>query len=127
MLSDDAIRSQVQRVLDHQLDLEDFEDWLVSQSWDIHKNSSGPAVRLAFAIELRLAEHAQGHLDRRELFRELSELIQAGAAATSTTTSSSASILQQSMAVSFSVFPVRGTGVSLPSGELGDLRVTLVA
>lgn len=51
--------------------LNEFEDWLVVQSWNMHRDSDAAARRLAGAIELRLAEYSDGHLTDEGLEREL--------------------------------------------------------
>src|SRR5207253_2856861 len=52
-----------------------FEDWLVQRSWNMHADSTEAAQRLASAIELRLAEHSSGHLDEAALRQELLPLV----------------------------------------------------
>jgi hypothetical protein len=49
--------------------LDEFEDWLVAQSWDAHKNSGPATLDLIGDLELRLAEFHGGHWDEAELQR----------------------------------------------------------
>jgi hypothetical protein len=60
-------------------DLEDFEDWLVQRSWNMHRDSGPAAQELAAAIELALAEHSSNHLSPEELRRELLRLMDVNA------------------------------------------------
>lgn len=74
MLAYDQLRSQLIRFLDKDLSLDDFEDWFVQATWNMHQDSGFLAQRLAYAIELRLAEHTSGHLSDDQLRQELSVL-----------------------------------------------------
>ncbi len=69
------LRNQLIRFLSKELPFDDFEDWLVQKSWNIHQNPDLVAQRLAYAVELRLAEYDSGHLLESDLRRELSELV----------------------------------------------------
>ena len=71
MISESQIREKLGRYLRRDLSLDQFEDWLVQQSWNMHKDSSDPAQKLASAVELRLAEHSSGHMDEPALRDEL--------------------------------------------------------
>src|ERR1700730_13404916 len=71
MIAESKIREKLGRYLRKDLSLEQFEDWIAEQSWNMHKDSSEAAQKLASAIELRLAEHSSGHLDEPALQEEL--------------------------------------------------------
>ncbi len=71
MLKDSEIRDRLASFLEGKLSQDDFEDWLVQNTWNMHKDADEAAVKLAHAIELRLAEHSSGHLTDDELRREL--------------------------------------------------------
>lgn len=71
MIAESQIRRELGRYLRRELSLERLEDWLAQQSWNMHKDSSEAAQKLASAIELRLAEHSSGHLDEPALREEL--------------------------------------------------------
>ena len=71
MISDSQIREKIGRYLRRDLSLDQFEDWIAQQSWNMHKDSSVSAQKLASAVELRLAEHSSGHLDESALREEL--------------------------------------------------------
>jgi hypothetical protein len=57
-----------------ELSLDEFEDWLVQQSWDMHLDSTVETQRLVGAIELALSEHAKEDISARELHDRLVSL-----------------------------------------------------
>ena len=71
MIAESQIREKLVRYLRRDSSLEQFEDWIAQQSWNMHKDSSEAAQKLASAIELRLAEHSAGHLNEPALREEL--------------------------------------------------------
>lgn len=71
MISEAQIREKLGRYLRHDLSLDLFEDWLAQQSWNMHKDSSEAAQKLASAIELRLGEYSSGHLEEASLREDL--------------------------------------------------------
>ncbi|MBI4460470.1 MAG: hypothetical protein HY648_10490 [Acidobacteria bacterium] len=78
MLSLDQIRKQLQEYLAQRISLDQFEDWLVSASWNMHKHADKDAQHLVGAIELRLAEYSRGHLGDSELKYELGMILAYG-------------------------------------------------
>jgi hypothetical protein len=80
MLSLAAVRQQIQRYVENSVSLDDFEDWVVSSSWNMHKaeDADKEAERLVAAVELRLAEHSSGHLDESDLKREFQVILTHG-------------------------------------------------
>lgn len=54
--------------------LDEFEDWLVSNSWNVHQASSENVQRLVFEIESRLSEHSGGYVEEDVLRRALARL-----------------------------------------------------
>lgn len=75
MLAESEIRDRLARYLAKEIPLEEFEDWFVQQSWNMHQGSPEAAQMLASAIELRLAEHSSGHLTEEELQQELRSFV----------------------------------------------------
>ena len=71
MLSSVQVLEQVQKYLAGAIALDALEDWLVSSSWNMHQHADRDVQELVGAIELRLAEHSQGHLDDSDLEEEL--------------------------------------------------------
>lgn len=59
------------------ISLDDFEEWLTSASWNMHKDSqpeSGEVRRMVGKIELALAEYDDGRKSESQLFSELDNL-----------------------------------------------------
>jgi len=75
MITESQIRDKLFDYLTREITLNDFEDWLVFQSWNMHHDSDDAAQRLVGAIELRLAEYSDDHLSDDALERELKGLI----------------------------------------------------
>ena len=71
MIAENQIRERLIRYLRGETSLDQFEDWLVQRSWNMHRDSDEAAQKLAAAIDLRLAEHSSGHLDESALRDEL--------------------------------------------------------
>ena len=74
MISEAQIREKVWLLLESKIDLDAFEDWLAQSSWNIHAGGEPRAKQLAYAIELRLAEHSSEHLPYSDLLREIASL-----------------------------------------------------
>jgi hypothetical protein len=55
-------------------DLEEFEDWLAQESWNMHRDSDQRAQSLVGKIELALAEYSNGHVSESELRQQLRNL-----------------------------------------------------
>jgi hypothetical protein len=75
MIADYQIRQWLARYLHRVISLDQFEDWLVQRSWNMHLDSDESAQKLAAAIELRLAEHSSGHLDEDRLRHEMTPFL----------------------------------------------------
>lgn len=75
MITESQIRERLFAYLIRASTLNAFEDWLVSQSWNMHLDSDDAAQSLVGAIELRLAEYSDDDLDDDALERELKGLI----------------------------------------------------
>jgi len=71
MIYASQVRDQLAKYLDDQVSLDDFEDWLVQNSWNMHRDSDQQARDLVAQIELALSEHSSGHLDVDELRTKL--------------------------------------------------------
>lgn len=71
MIQESEIRAQLVKYLANEMSLDDFEDWFAQHSWNMHKDSTLGAQRLASAIEIRLAEHSSNHLSEEQLREQL--------------------------------------------------------
>ena len=74
MVSIELIREHVDQLLAHNCSLDEFEDWLVGASWNMHKNADSEVQQLVGFLELHLAEYSAGHLDYSDLIVELRTL-----------------------------------------------------
>jgi len=74
MIHESEIREWLADFLNGYETLDDFEDWLVSTSWNAHLDSTEAAQDLAASIELALMEHSKGHLSDDALVKELESL-----------------------------------------------------
>ncbi len=74
MLAYAELRNELVRLAAEEVSLDSFEDWFVQHSWNMHKDSDLLAQRLAYAIELLLAEHDNGQLSERDFRKELVHL-----------------------------------------------------
>jgi hypothetical protein len=77
MVSPSQIRAYVAMLIDREIGLNAFEDWFVSNTWNIHRWGSKAAEVLTFAIEESLSEYSSGHISEQQLCRELSDIIYA--------------------------------------------------
>jgi hypothetical protein len=75
MITKSEIREELFRYLARQITLNEFEDWLVVHSWNMHQDSDQAARGLVGAIELRLSEYSADHLNDEGLERELQGLL----------------------------------------------------
>ena len=71
MVSSNEVRNRLADAIEGQVSFDEFEDWLVQYSWNVHQSKDFDLQRLVFAIELALAERSSGHLDDEGLVREL--------------------------------------------------------
>lgn len=75
MIHEREVRSKIAAVLRNEISLVDFERWIMSNSWNMHKDSSASAVNLASEIHLLLAERDDSQIDDRAFLRELALLL----------------------------------------------------
>ena len=75
MLAYGQLRDQIIQMLSDKISLDDFEDWFVQNSWNVHQDSNLLAQRLAYAVELRLAELSGDRLSRGEFENELRQMV----------------------------------------------------
>jgi hypothetical protein len=76
MVTVSQIKIQIRRLLDHERSLDDFNQWLASNSWNITKEQPNSKARaMTGEIELALAEYSEGHLSMHDLRERLSALL----------------------------------------------------
>jgi hypothetical protein len=69
MIRDNEIRQKANAYLRNELALDDFEDWLVSASWNMHKDSSRTAIDLASEIDSALMAYSSSSQMTEDDFR----------------------------------------------------------
>ena len=74
MVSTELICEHVDQLLANNCSLDEFEDWLVGTSWNMHQNADSEVQALVGFLELHLAEYSAGHLDYSDLIVELRTL-----------------------------------------------------
>jgi hypothetical protein len=93
------IREHLLQLLSNEISLDEFDEWIAQNTWNIQRNPDLSAQRLAYAIELRLGEFDSGHLLEEQLRKELSNIasiyIEVPNSSPSTESSFSYSILSQ--------------------------------
>jgi hypothetical protein len=57
----------LQKLLLSEISVDEFDEWFGAASWNMHKDSSIEAQKMAGRVELLLAEFDQGHLSEGEL------------------------------------------------------------
>ena len=77
MISASQIRSQLALALARKMSLDQFEDWFVQNTWNIHASGSKEAEVLTFAIEDLLSEYTSAHISEQALRSELEQAIHA--------------------------------------------------
>ena len=75
MIQEAEIRERIANVVQDRLSLDDFEDWVARQSWNMHRDSNEDAQSLVSEVELALAEYSSNHLDEQELWALLRSLL----------------------------------------------------
>lgn len=68
------IQERLLQLLSNEISLDEFDEWIAQNTWNIQRNPDLSAQRLAYAIELRLGEFDSGHLPEKQLLEEFSNL-----------------------------------------------------
>lgn len=71
MIQESDVREQMIALLEGQLSVQEFDKWLVANSWNMHRDSSPAAVDLVGAVELLLAERSGGFISDDEFCKQL--------------------------------------------------------
>lgn len=74
MIQENETRAQLAEYLSDRRSLDEFEDWFVQQSWNMHRDSSADAQRLASQIELVLSEFSDENITEAALRARLQRL-----------------------------------------------------
>jgi hypothetical protein len=76
MIVEFELREQITRALAGHSSLDDLYSWLMSRSWNMHRDSAPAAVQLAGDVESLFFERSDGLRDDDSLRRELSDLLE---------------------------------------------------
>lgn len=77
MIIEHELREQIQQALSAASSLNALYEWLMDRSWNMHKDSSPPAVELAAEVEALFFERSDGLLRDDELRIKLAALLNA--------------------------------------------------
>lgn len=75
MIQESEVRDRLARVVQGELSLFEFENWIEGESWSMHSDSSPQAVDLVSSIHLLLSERDDGLIDEGQLRHEFLELL----------------------------------------------------
>lgn len=70
-----SIRDQITALLDDQISLFDFQDWLVGATWDVEQHADPDAADLAYSSKLALAELSRGDISQGAFRQRMRELV----------------------------------------------------
>jgi len=76
MVHENEVREKLSALLRGEISLLQFEDWLASASWSMHRDSNPSAIALVSSIDVLLSErddHAINELELRNELRSLNE------------------------------------------------------
>ena len=76
MISDQDIRNQIASYLLSEIDLDQFEDWFVQNTWNVQKWGDPYLQDLVFAVESELSEYSGSNLSEASLRNRLMPMVQ---------------------------------------------------
>jgi len=74
MIREHEIKEKIAKAISHAISIADLAQWLYSNSWNMHQDSSPSAVALASEIHLLLAERDDFSINDAEFLSELRAL-----------------------------------------------------
>lgn len=75
MIIELELRQEMTRALKGEASLNDLYSWLMSRSWNMHKDSAPAAIELAADVEVLFFERSSGDIDDAEIRRQLALLL----------------------------------------------------
>jgi hypothetical protein len=75
-MTGNEIRQQLASYVLREVPLESFEDWFVSESWNVQNSSDTDTVALVYAIEALLAEYSGAYINEDVLRKRLAEMVE---------------------------------------------------
>lgn len=75
MIDEKELRHQIALALSGRLSLDDLYIWLMSRSWNMHKDSSSAAIALANEVEDLFFDRSEGFLGESSMHSRLASLL----------------------------------------------------
>ena len=75
MISERDVRAKIAAAVSREIPLRDFADWILSNSWDMQKDSSAASVDLVASVELLLSERDDDVYTESQFLRRLQGLL----------------------------------------------------
>ena len=75
MITESQVQAKLGSLLVGTIDLEQFHEWLVAHSYDMHLDSSPEARRLVNSVYGPVHEYGDGLISEQELMTELVDLL----------------------------------------------------
>lgn len=69
------LRDRLISLLNGEVALPEFQDWLVGATWDVEKQAGPEAADLTYEIKLALAELSRGDISLHEFRARMSDLV----------------------------------------------------
>jgi len=69
------VRAKIAAVLANEISVEDFARWIMSNSWNMHRDSSAESVELVSSIHLLLAERDESIYSDDDFRKEIRALL----------------------------------------------------
>ena len=76
MINVNEIRNHLASYLAQHVSFSEFEDWLIDNSWNMHKDSSNEAQELVNEINASIYEYLDKHVDEHQLKAKLGAHLQ---------------------------------------------------
>ena len=76
MIYERDVRTKLAETVIGKISLEDFSDWILSSSWNMHKDSTPETVKLVSSIQLLFAEKDDNAYSETEFQRRLQSLLE---------------------------------------------------
>lgn len=74
MITIDQIRIMLQQLTLSRISLDEFDEWLTANSWNMHQAHDVEVVRLVGTVERLLAEEEEGYISERQMYDQFGKL-----------------------------------------------------
>jgi len=75
MITVDQIRVALERVIHSEISLDNFDEWLTRESWNMHQDSSAKAIEMIGKIELLLSDYDAESISESRVIEDFKELL----------------------------------------------------